>query len=237
LQQGAWQKALTISGGNLGGNQCDVEVTVKGDVIVMTVLGTTFSVTYRKSPDSPLLVASDIRDDLNSAIGRFTFRARAWTAANEKARSWAGSCEHKESPGEVSAPRLSHSSADVATECRLLQHNSTKCHAFHCDICHNSGRLMQAFCSPLSLCAAWPRRALPLLAALGGMLVPALIFLAVNWHSPATWRGWAIPTATDIAFALGVLSLFGSTHSVPMLWRACRWHHASPVDQRPVGKH
>jgi len=69
------------------------------------------------------------------------------------------------------------------------------------------------------------------------MLVPALIFLAVNWHSPATWRGWAIPTATDIAFALGVLSLFGSTHSVPMLWRACRWHHASPVDQRPVGKH
>jgi len=59
LQQDAWQKALTISGGNLGGNQCDVEVTVKGDAIVVTVPGTTFSVTYRKSPDSPLLVASD----------------------------------------------------------------------------------------------------------------------------------------------------------------------------------
>jgi NhaA family Na+:H+ antiporter len=57
---------------------------------------------------------------------------------------------------------------------------------------------------------SWPRRALPLIAALGGMIVPALIFFAVNWQTPETWRGWAIPIATDIAFALGVLSLFGS---------------------------
>jgi Na+:H+ antiporter, NhaA family len=57
---------------------------------------------------------------------------------------------------------------------------------------------------------SWPRRALPLIAAMGGMIVPALIFLAINWESQETWRGWAIPTATDIAFALGVLSLFGS---------------------------
>jgi NhaA family Na+:H+ antiporter len=57
---------------------------------------------------------------------------------------------------------------------------------------------------------SWPRRALPLIAALGGMIAPALIFFAVNYETPETWRGWAVPTATDIAFALGVLSLFGS---------------------------
>jgi NhaA family Na+:H+ antiporter len=57
---------------------------------------------------------------------------------------------------------------------------------------------------------SWPRRALPLIAALGGMVAPALIFMAINFGSPETWRGWAVPTATDIAFALGVLSLFGS---------------------------
>ena len=57
---------------------------------------------------------------------------------------------------------------------------------------------------------SWPRRALPFMAALGGMIVPAVIFFAINWRTPDTWRGWAIPTATDIAFALGVLSLFGS---------------------------
>ena len=52
--------------------------------------------------------------------------------------------------------------------------------------------------------------ALPAVAALGGMIVPAAIYAALNWNDPVGIRGWAIPSATDIAFALGVLSLFGN---------------------------
>jgi NhaA family Na+:H+ antiporter len=51
--------------------------------------------------------------------------------------------------------------------------------------------------------------ALPLAGAIGGMVVPALIYASMNWHDPALLSGWAIPAATDIAFALGILMLLG----------------------------
>ena len=54
-----------------------------------------------------------------------------------------------------------------------------------------------------------PKRVLPAIAALGGMVVPALIYVAFNAGDPATLKGWAIPAATDIAFALGVITLAG----------------------------
>jgi len=52
--------------------------------------------------------------------------------------------------------------------------------------------------------------ALPILGAVGGMLFPALIYVAFNYQDPYTIKGWAIPSATDIAFSIGVLSLLGS---------------------------
>ena len=56
-----------------------------------------------------------------------------------------------------------------------------------------------------------PKQALlPIIAAVGGMLVPALFYIYINFNSPETLKGWAIPSATDIAFSLGVLSLLGS---------------------------
>jgi Na+:H+ antiporter, NhaA family len=51
---------------------------------------------------------------------------------------------------------------------------------------------------------------LPIIGAIGGMLVPALFYVMFNYQNPETLNGWAIPSATDIAFSLGILSLLGS---------------------------
>ena len=57
--------------------------------------------------------------------------------------------------------------------------------------------------------ATWRQRALPLIAATGGMVGPIIIYALFNYNNPIAMKGWAIPGATDIAFALGMLALFG----------------------------
>ena len=59
------------------------------------------------------------------------------------------------------------------------------------------------------------RAALPLFAAVGGMVAPAIVYLVIAWDDVMAARGWAIPAATDIAFALGILALLGNR--VPIL--------------------
>ncbi|MEN5264729.1 Na+/H+ antiporter NhaA [Stenotrophomonas sp. TWI587] len=64
--------------------------------------------------------------------------------------------------------------------------------------------------------SSWQQRRLPAVPALLGMALPALIFLTASRHEPSLSNGWAIPAATDIAFAVGVLALLGR-HAPPSL--------------------
>lgn len=103
---------------------------------------------------------------------------------------------------------------------RSIYFAGLEAHVFHLSILHwiNDG-LMAVFFLLVGLeikremldgqLSTWPRRALPGIAALGGMLIPAIIYASLNFDNPQALRGWAIPAATDIAFALGVLSLLG----------------------------
>ena len=58
--------------------------------------------------------------------------------------------------------------------------------------------------------STWRQAILPVLAAIGGMAMPAVIYSVINSGDPVALRGWAVPAATDIAFAVGVLALLGS---------------------------
>jgi hypothetical protein len=58
--------------------------------------------------------------------------------------------------------------------------------------------------------ASWSHRILPGVGAVGGMALPALVYVALNLSSPGTLKGWGIPAATDIAFALSILAILGS---------------------------
>jgi NhaA family Na+:H+ antiporter len=57
--------------------------------------------------------------------------------------------------------------------------------------------------------ASLRQAALPVIAAIGGFVVPAVVYVVLNWGSAETLRGWAIPSATDISFAIGVCALLG----------------------------
>ena len=84
---GEWRSGRSDSlGMESNSNDLRVLVVLEADTIVVTMPGTSYSISYRKLHDTPWLVTADIRDDPDSPISKHTFRARAWVAANDKAR-------------------------------------------------------------------------------------------------------------------------------------------------------
>ena len=57
--------------------------------------------------------------------------------------------------------------------------------------------------------STWKMASMPLAAAIGGMVIPALFYVLVNFNDPQNLNGWGVPMATDIAFALGLLAMLG----------------------------
>jgi NhaA family Na+:H+ antiporter len=74
--------------------------------------------------------------------------------------------------------------------------------------------------------SSWPRRILPGIAATGGMILPALIYAAFNFGDPVTIRGWAIPAATDIAFALASFRCLARVFPSRLRYSSRRWPYS-----------
>jgi hypothetical protein len=106
---------------NEDGNDLRVLVVLEADTIVVTMPDSNYSISYWKLHDTPGLVSSEIRDDPDSPISKLNSEHERGLLPMRRRESLGGLCDPKESPGEVSGPRLSRSSAQMATDTGRLQ--------------------------------------------------------------------------------------------------------------------